>query len=276
LSNIHPTSVIDSRAKLAADVAVGPYVVIEGNVTIGAGTVVESHCIIRGSTNIGANCKIGPAAYVGLDPQHLGYRGEETWLTIGDNTIIRENASLHRSTHQGIERATRVGKRCFLMGSTHVGHDCQLGDDIVMANGVLLGGHVYVGDRVFLGGGAVIHQFCHIGRGAIIAGNEALTHDVPPFAAVRYGGLKGYNAIGCRRAGISRDALHAIRRAFPCLHANRTTPNAIRAIEPIARDCREVQEILDFIKSSKRGVQPSIHFLRRMRYEEDDSYNTAT
>jgi UDP-N-acetylglucosamine acyltransferase len=272
MSTIHPTAIIDSRAHLASDVRVGPYSVIEGNVTVAAGTTIGAHCIIQGNTIIGADCRIGPAAYVGLDPQHLGYRGEETFAVIGDGTIIRENASVHRATHGGIENATRVGKRCFLMGASHVGHDCQVGDDVILANGVLLGGHVIVGDRVFFGGGCVVHQFCQVGRIAIICGNEAVTHDIPPFAAARYDGLKGYNAIGCRRAGIERQALHAIRRAYNALHTHRTMPDAVAAIQQLPQ-CSEIRELLDFIAASKRGVQRSCNFIAAAQndlQEQDD------
>src|SRR5947208_2935539 len=125
MPTIHPTAIIDPRARLAGDVRVGPYAVIEGNVTIGPGTRVGPHTIINGSTIIGSRCRIGPAAYVGLDPQHLGYDGGETWLMIGDETIIREGASVHRSLKPGQENPTRVGNKCFLMGGAHVGHDAQ-------------------------------------------------------------------------------------------------------------------------------------------------------
>jgi UDP-N-acetylglucosamine acyltransferase len=267
MTSIHPTAIVDRRAQLADDVKVGPYVVIDGAVRIGTGCVIEAHSVLRGPAQIGARCRIGPAAYVGLDPQHLKFKPDETesWLIVGDDCVIREGASLHRSTHEGIEHATRIGKRCFLMANSHVGHDAQVGDDVVMANAVLLGGHVEVGDRVFFGGGSGVHQFCRIGRLAVLAGNEPTTRDIPPFAAARYGGIKGYNAVGCRRAGISRASIRAIREAYFCLHNHRTIPAAVEAIrDTVGADVPEVREILDFIASSKRGVQPSVRFLGGM------------
>jgi UDP-N-acetylglucosamine acyltransferase len=265
MPKVHPTALLDSRARLADDVCIGPYVVIEGAVAIGSGAIIGPHTVINGNTQIGAGCRIGPAAYVGLDPQHAHYDEAETWLVIGDGAIIREGASVHRSIRPGIENATRVGAQCFLMGASHVGHDCQLKDAVVLANGVLLGGHCEIGAGAFLGGGCVVHQFCKVGRLVIVSGNEAISRDIPPFAAVRYGGIKGYNAVGCRRAGIARDAIHAIRATYGCLHACRTTPAAIAAIRELQSDAAEVREILDFIGRASRGVQPSVRFLSRMR-----------
>jgi len=261
-TEIHPTAVIDRRAELGSGVKVGPFAVIEGAVTLGDGTTVGPHSILRGHTIVGANCRIGPAAYVGLDPQHVRFdpNGPATFLTIGDGTIIREGASVHRSFKPGIENATRVGARCFLMGQSHVAHDCVLADGVTLANGVLLGGHVVVGSAAFLGGGCAVHQFCKIGRLAIVSGNEVVTREVPPFAAVRYGGLKGYNAVGCKRAGIARQSIHDLRAAFRCLHSHRTTTAAVEAIRALNSQSPEVKELLDFIAAAKRGIQPSVRF----------------
>ena len=201
---------------------VEPYAIIEGRVQIGPGSLVRHHSVINGSTILGANCRIGPAAYVGLDPQHLAYKGEETWLIVGDNVTIRETASIHREFKPGEENATRVGSRCYFMAGSHVAHDCQVGDDVIFANGVAIGGHVLIGPS-FSGRRRMVHQFARVGRLVIVSGNEVVTRDIPPFAAVRYGGLKGYNAIGCKRSGMSRESSHAIRGVFRCLGQHRTT-----------------------------------------------------
>lgn len=259
MATIHPTAVIDRQVELADDVRVGPYVIIEGAVTLGKGTIIDAHSIIRGHTVVGAGCRIGPAAHIGLDPQHLGFDASlTTSLVIGEGTIIRESASIHRGMKPGIQNATRIGARCFIMGSAHIGHDCRIADDVIMAQGVHLGGHVEVGQRAFLGGGCVIHQFCKVGRLAVISGNEPVSRDVPPFAAVRYNGIKGYNAIGCRRARISREGIRSIHEAYHCLHTIRTTPAAVEAIERLDTQTPEIREILDFISKAKRGIQPSI------------------
>jgi UDP-N-acetylglucosamine acyltransferase len=262
MSHIHPTAIVDSRAELADDVEIRPYAIIEGHVVLGAGTVVFSHSVVQGHAVIGTGCKIGPGAYVGLPPQHLANAGVGTSTYIGDGAIIRETAQVHRSTKAGLEFATRVGARAFVMAGAHVAHDCVVGDDVIMANAVLLGGHCVIGNRAFLGGGATIHQFVRIGRLAIICGNEVVTRDVPPFAAARYGGLKGYNAIGCKRAGMSRESISAIRAAFRCFHTHRTTPAAMAAIERAVPLVDEVKEMLAFVAvQSKRGLQPSVRFV---------------
>lgn len=263
MTTIHPTAVIHPRATLGQDVNIGPYTIIEGPVEIGARTIIEGHCVLKGPTRIGADCRIGPAAHVGTDPQHLHYDAtQETWLVIGDHTVIRESASLHRATKAGIENATTVGNRCFLMACSHIGHDTRLGNNVILANAVLLAGHVTVGDGVFLAGGAGVHQFVRIGRLAIMSGNEIATRDVPPFSAARYGGLKGYNAIGCKRAGIPRESIFAIRKAYHLYHMHRTLPDAVRTIRATCPAVPEIEELLNFLTSSKRGIHPSVRSLR--------------
>lgn len=257
---VHPTAIVDPRVKLAEGATVGAYAVIKGSVSIGPGSTILDHCVMEGPTEIGRGCRIGPGAYIGLGPQHLRYVPDEanpTYLIIGDNVTIREGSRIHRATHPGREHATRIGDNCFLMGAIHVAHDCVLENDVIMADGALLGGHCHIGARSFLGGGSTLHQFVQIGRLAIIAGNEAVGHGVPPFAAVRYGRLKGYNAVGCRRAGMGREAIVAIRAAYQRLRDHRTTSAALAAIHSEVPDLPEVREIVDFIRSSKRGLLPS-------------------
>jgi UDP-N-acetylglucosamine acyltransferase len=270
MAKIHPTAIIDAKAELADDVTIAAYSIIKGYVRLGAGTVVHEHCHLQGHTVIGRNCRIGPAAFVGLDPQHLKYRGEETRLIIGDDCIIRETATIHRSFYTGREHATRVGDRCFLMAAAHIAHDCQIGNDVVMANAVLLGGHVTVGDRAFLGGGFAMHQFCRIGRLSVVAGMEALSQDVPPFSAIRDRSLKGYNAVGCRRAGLAPQSIVAIRAAFRCFRTHRQVSDAINAIRAEVPLVPEVQEVIDFIAASKRGIVPWMVSLRSRHIASDD------
>jgi UDP-N-acetylglucosamine acyltransferase len=188
---------------------------------------------------------------------------------IGDHTVIRESASLHRATKAGIENATTVGHHCFLMACSHVGHDTQLGNHVILANAVLLAGHVTVGDNVFLAGGAGVHQFVRIGRLAIMSGNEIATRDVPPFSATRYGGLKGYNAIGCKRAGIPRESIFAIRKAYHLYHTHRTLPAAVQAIRQQCPPVPEIEHLLEFLTSSKRGIHPSVQFLNAAGADSD-------
>lgn len=259
---IHPTAIVDSQAVLEESVRIGPYVVIEGRVQIGARTTVDSHAVIKGATRIGADCRIGPGACIGGDPQHLGYDPKmETWLIIGDQCNIREHAALNRASKPGEENATRIGNRVFIMATGHVGHDCIVGNDVVLAHGAMLGGHVTVGDRVFLGGNAGCHQFSRVGRLAIIHGAIGTTKDIPPFSACTIHGLKGYNAIGCRRSGMSRESIAALRKAFGCFHSHPTRPAVIAAIRAEVPLVPEVVELLEFIEHpSKRGIEPSARF----------------
>ena len=257
---VHHTAVIDPSAKLADDVTVAPYVIIHANVEIGPGTRILEHTVINGSTIIGSNCLIGPGAYVGMPPQHLRFKEDPTnpsYLIIGDGVTIREGSRIHRATRPGKENATRIGDRCFLMGAVHVAHDCVLGSNIIMADAALLGGHCEIGANAFLGGGCTLHQFTRVGRYAIISGNEAISQDVPPFAAARYGRLKGYNAVACKRGGFSRDAINCIRGAYYRLRLHRQTGAAIASIREDYPDCPEATEIADFIAASKRGIMPS-------------------
>ncbi len=268
MPKIHPSAIVDPKAELADDVQVGAFCIIRGPVKIGAGTIIDDRTHVQGPTVIGERCKLGPLALVGLDPQHLKYNGEPTRLIIGNDVIIREMASIHRAFRSGPDDATRIGDRCFLMGSCHVGHDCVVGNDVVISAGVLLAGHVHIADRVFIGGGTAIHQFCRVGRCAIIAGREAVSRDIPPFAAARYGGLKAYNMIGCRRNGLSRESIHAIRAAFFCIHHHRTIAAALDAICREVPQVPEVRELVEFFQTTKRGIQPSVHF-RRPAQDDD-------
>jgi UDP-N-acetylglucosamine acyltransferase len=254
---VHPTATIGSDVQLEEGATIGAYCVVEGRVKIGAGTTILPHTIIRGTTLIGDGCRIGPHAAVGTDPQHHTYDGRETYLVIEDNVIIREFATVHRATQTGLEHATRVGRGSLLMVGSHVAHDCRVGEHVTLVNAVQLGGHVTVGDRAIVGGGTVIHQFVRIGRLAIIAGGEALSKDVLPFGAVFHGRHKGYNAIGCRRAGLDTKAIHRLRAAFRAIHSHRSARQAALELKTTYSSDSDVHELIDFIETSSRGIQPS-------------------
>jgi UDP-N-acetylglucosamine acyltransferase len=258
MAQIHPTAVVDPRAHLEDGVSIGAYSIIKGPVRIGPGTTVYEQTNIWGNTVIGRECQIGPAAFVGLPPQHLRADLESGHCVIGDHVIIRETASVHRATHPGEEHATRIGNHCFIMGGVHVAHDCRLDERVTAANSALLGGHCQVGSGAFLGGGCTLHQFVRVGRLAIIAGNEAASQDIPPFATMRYGGLKAYNARGCQRAELPQPTIHAIRMAYRCLHSHRIVSAALDEIRRTVPDLPEIRELIDFIASSKRGILPSL------------------
>jgi UDP-N-acetylglucosamine acyltransferase len=256
--SIHPTAIIDGEVTIGTGTTVGPYVIIRGRVEIGQGVNIDAHSVIEGHAEIGDGCRIGPAAFVGTAPQHRRHDPAlPTWVVIGPRTVVREGASVHRATATGRENATRVGTDCYLMCHSHVGHDCTVGDGVTLANATLLGGHVTVGDGAFLGGGSVFHPHVRVGRLAVVAGNEPVSHDVPPFAAVRYGGLKAYNAVGCRRAGMSQRSVHALRRAFNRLAHDRVIGCALAAVERDEPVDPAVAELLRFVRDSHRGIVPA-------------------
>ena len=257
MPTIHPTAIISPDAELADDVSIGAYSIIKGTTRIGAGTIIHEHTHIQGIVTVGENCEIGPSAYIGTPAQHLTADRTIGQVVIGNRVIIAETATVNRSTRVGIGNATIIGDDCFIMGSGHVGHDCSLGKFVVLANGGMLGGHAKIGDKVFIGGGAAIHQLVKVGRLAIIGGNEGVTQEVIPFAAVWNNGLRGYNAIGCKRSGMPRESIRAIRAAFRCLHQNRLTEQAVAEIRATVPAVPEVLEILEFIAAAKRGLVPS-------------------
>jgi len=256
---LHPTAIVGSDVTLEEGVTVGPYCVIEGRVTVGNGTSILAGSYISGTTVIGDNCKIGPHAAVGTDPQHRAMDGRGCSLVIEDDVIIRECATVHRATKPGLENATRIGRGSLLMVGCHVAHDCRVGEDVTLANSVHLGGHVVVGDRAILGGGTVVHQFVRVGRLSMTAGGEALSKDVMPFAALFHDRHKGYNAIGCRRAGLSADTVHALRAAFREIHAHRTASKGAEdeQVVALAATVPEVKELIDFIQTTRRGITRS-------------------
>lgn len=178
--SIHPTAIIAKTAKLAKDVNVGPYCVIDGEVEIGEGTELKSHVAVSGRTKIGKHNTIFPFASLGHAPQDLKYKGEKSELVIGDHNTIREHVTMNPGTEGG-GMLTKVGSHNLFMMSAHVAHDCMVGDHVILANNATLGGHVQVGDYAIIGGLSAVHQFVRIGMGAIIGGMSGVEHDVIPF-----------------------------------------------------------------------------------------------
>ncbi len=219
---IHPTAVIDPSAELDPSVDVGPYAMIENDVRVGVNTRLYAHAFIGAYTTIGANCQIHPFAIVGHTPQDTKFRNEPSYAVVGDGTIVRELASIHRGTEPG--STTVVGRECFLMAAAHVGHNCELGNNVILANGVLLGGHVSVGDRAFISGNVALHQFTRIGRMVMIAGGIGrVVQDVPPFMMVGPNGVTGLNVVGLRRGEISSEERRELRRCHQILYRDNTS-----------------------------------------------------
>lgn len=249
-SQIHPTALIAEGAQLAQNVCVGAYSVIGPNVILKDNVHIHSHVVIDGHTTVGAHSKVFPFAVLGLAPQSNHYQGEDTTLTIGENCLIREHATLHRGTVKG-GMATTVGNNCHIMIGAHIGHDCHIGNFVTMANNATLGGHVTVGDYVTIGGLAAIHQFVRIGAYAMISGTAGVNEDVIPFGTImavksRLGGL---NLIGMKRHGFGREDMHGLRNAYKLLAKDQsgTLEERLNKIRAFYGHCKAVTDLLKFI-----------------------------
>ena len=257
---IDKTAIIHPSAQIAEDAIIGPYVVIGEGVKIGSGTRVISNAHIE-FTEIGKNCTISPFATIGSEPQDLGYKGEATKVVIGDETIIKENVTIHTAAACG-DYTTRIGNKCLLMVGTHVAHNCVLEDQVIMANLATLGGHVHVGFGAFIGGMSVFHQNITIGDMAIISGFSASRQDILPYSKGegRPPVPRGLNVIAMKRRGVSQEVRTATNEAFKLLISEEY--NTTQAIEKIKAEIpmnEYIEKMIEFIKTSKRGVLLKSH-----------------
>lgn len=250
---IHPTAIVDKHAEIDSSAEIGAYAIVEAGVKVSADTKIYPHAYISQGTTIGQRCQIHPFAVVGHHPQDLKWVGTPSYTQIGDGTVIREGASVHRGTVP--ESTTIVGQRVYMMATSHVGHNCVVGDDVILANAVLLGGHVRVGQRAFIGGGTVIHQFTRVGELVVAGGGLRVTSDVPPFMMYGPAGVVGPNVIGLRRAGLTSEQRLEIRRAYKTLYRSGLLFRA--AIERVAETVQTDpgRRLVEFLRaSSKRGI----------------------
>ena len=254
---IHPTALIDPKAEIEEGVEIGPYSVIEKDVFIGEGTKIGPHVVIREGTKIGKRCQIFQFASIGEAPQFLGYKGEKTFLQIGDHNIIREFVTFHRGTVKGGGK-TVIGNDNFFMAYSHVAHDCQIGNEVMMANGATLAGHILIEDQAIIGGLSAIHQFCQIGTHAFISGLTGVSLDIPPYmlASGNRAKLFGLNTVGLKRANFSEETIKALKKAYRIIfRSGLTLEKAIKRIEEDEiSQTPEVQHLLSFIGHSKRGI----------------------
>lgn len=254
---IDSRAIVDSSARLAEGVSVGPWSIIGPGVEIGEGTQIASHVIVKANTRIGRNNRIYQFASVGEDPADKKFTGEETWLEIGSDNIIREGCTLHRGTGFG-GGYTRVGNNNLLMPYVHVAHDCIVGSNTIFANNVGISGHVEVGDWAILGGYAGVNQFLKIGAHAMIGGMTHVSNDVPAFIIVSGTPpeARSINAIGLERRGFDKETVQLIRRAFKILYKKGLLlQEAIEQLEPLAQENAQIRLFLDSIQSSTRGIQ---------------------
>ena len=250
-----PLAYIHPAAKIDPSVVIDPFVTIEENVEIGEGTRIGSNVTIMSGARIGKNCRIFPGAVVSAVPQDLKFRGEDTVAIIGDNTTLRECVTINRGT--AARGRTVVGSNCLIMAYCHVAHDCIVGDNVVMSNATQLAGEVVVDDFAIIGGGTLVHQFCHIGPHVMLQGGALVNKDIPPYvkAAREPISFAGVNSIGLRRRGFSSDTIREIQEIYRYLYlSGLNNSDAVERIEAELPATRERDEIILFVRNSKRGI----------------------
>ena len=255
-SDIHPSAVVDPRARLGPGVRIGAGAVIGPEVTLGAGTEVGHHAVLEGRVEVGDQVTIGHGAVIGGRPQDLKYReGTPSGVRIGRGTVIREYVTIHRATTP--DGWTEIGRDCLLMALSHVAHDCRLGDRVILINYAGITGHCVIGDQATIGGYTGLVPFTRIGRLAYVGGQGKVTRDLPPYmlADGNPAVVHGVNLVGLRRAGVSADERRAIQEAHRILYRSGLTPQ--RALERLQRELPAtplVQALVDFVASARRGI----------------------
>lgn len=252
---IHPKALVHSKAEVADDIKIGPYTIIGENVKINSGTEIGSHCVIEGRTSIGKNCRIFTGAVVGSIPQDLKYKGEVSFLEIGNNNIIREYVTINPATKD--RKKTKIGDNNLLMAYSHIAHDCIIGNNVIIANAGTLAGYVTIEDGAVIGGLVAIHQFVKIGTLSIIGGCSKVVQDIVPYSICDGHPAKVYslNIIGLRRAKFSNKIKSDLKYTFKLLFKSKISiSHAIKRIESEIDKSAEITHLIEFIKKSKRGI----------------------
>jgi UDP-N-acetylglucosamine acyltransferase len=254
-SDIHPTAIIARDAELGDGVQVGPYAIVGPGSVLGDGCVLAAHAVLDRNARLGRNVKIGIGSIVGGDAQDLKYKGEETFVEIGDGTVIREYATVNRGTTHSWK--TTVGKDCFLMSYSHVGHDCHVGDGVIISNASHLGGHVTVEDKAIISGVSAVHQFALVGRYSFVGGCSRVTKDIPPYVKAAGNPVKlyGLNTVGLQRNGFSDEVVRELKRAYRLFFKSELNVSQARArAESELPRIPEIEEFLRFFDRSERGA----------------------
>jgi UDP-N-acetylglucosamine acyltransferase len=252
---IHPTAVIDPKAKLGKEVVIGPYCVIGQEVVLGEGCWLQNHVAIFGPTTIGARNTFHAFCSIGQQTQDLKYAGEPTYLQIGDDNCFREFSTVNRGTAVGA--VTRVGNNGNFLAYSHIAHDCDVRDHVIFSNNGTLAGHVRVEEYAVLGGLSAVHQFCRVGEHAITGGCSKIVQDVPPFMVAdgNPAVVRGINLVGLERRGFSTEVIRTLKEAYRILY--RSNLNTKQALEELARsfpDSAQIEKLIRFIEGSQRGI----------------------
>lgn len=254
--SVHPMAVIAPEAKIHPTVKVGPFTVIGPNVEIGENTIIGPNCTIDGHTTIGRNNVLSPSVNIGQPPQDLKFKGEKSFVKIGDGNHFRECVTVHLAEGEG--NSTIIGDNNLFMAYVHIAHNCIVGSNIIMSNCTTLAGHVEVGDRAVLGGFTGIHQFCKVGCMVMIGGMSKIVKDVPPFIKIDGNPARviGLNAVGLRRNDVSKESIANIRQLFKVFF--RSDMNVSQVIEKwdllVDANDEQVKKFRAFLEKSKRGV----------------------
>ncbi len=256
MTSIHETAIVHPDASIGDGCYIGPFSTVGAGVVLGSNVRLESHVVIDGDTQIGDETQVFPFASIGLAPQDLKYGGEPTRTEIGKKNHIREFVTIHRGTRGG-GGVTRIGDGNLFMAQAHVAHDCQLGNEIIMANAATLAGHVEIADRANIGAYSGVHQYCRIGIEAFVGGYSVVVKDAPPFATIQGNHARcfGLNRVGMKRRGYAKETIEKLHHAYHLLlSAKLNTTQAVERIREEIKDCAEVDMLVDFIESSKRGI----------------------
>lgn len=267
---IHPTAVISPEARLGEGVRVGPYSVVDAGAEIGDGTVLEAYVRVKGGTTLGARCHIFEHAVVGSEPQDHSYAGETSFVRIGDDVTLREHVTVNRATGEGNE--TVVGSGSLIMEGCHLGHNVRLGEHVTVTNMTGFSGHVEVGDYAVISGMSGFHQFVRVGAYAMVGGMARVIKDVPPYSLVEGQPVRiyGINVVGLRRRGFSQEERTKIKRIYKMIFADKALrADALAAVEAEYAGDPHAAVILDFFRSSKRGIADWNHGSRKRRAAED-------
>lgn len=252
---IHKTAIIDKKAELAEGVSVGPYTFIGKNVTIGANTKIGNNCVIDGNTTIGKNCTIFTGAVIGSITQDKKYKGQKSFLKIGNNNVIREYVTINLGTQEG--SITSISNDNLFMAYSHIAHDCNIGNGVVIANSGTLAGYVTVEDKATVGGLVAVHQYVKIGSLSIIGGCSKVVQDIVPYAMVdgHPTRIYGINTTGLARARVCEDIKNNLKKAFKILfHSGLSIPHALEKIQKDIPKSEQINHLIEFIKSSQRGI----------------------
>ena len=254
-AQIHPTAIVDAKVEIGAGTIIGPYCIIGADVVLGPNCWLQHHVTLAGPMRAGAGNKFYAYCSIGQQTQDLKYQGEPTYLEIGDENTFREFVTVNRSTTS--EGKTRVGNGGIFLAYSHIGHDCTVGNGVVFSNNGTLAGHVQVGDCAVMGGLTAVHQFCRIGRFAITGGCSKIVQDVPPYmiADGNPAEIRGVNLVGLERKGFPPEDVKLIKEAFRIIYRSKyNTTQAIEAIRKELAPSEAVEQIVEFIEKSQRGI----------------------